>query len=443
MARKPSKYSCLLPEIESCYRELGRKPEAIAKVLINRYPEELGGESFTYLKTFIYRHLLKLSPVDSPGSEKEIKWDEKETTAEWNYSGDKIISNLEEALSFSKVDLTRWQVDRHVINFWTTTYKDKSGVAKQKENVQVKVWFKRVEEVYTREDALSDLRAILDEVKKPRTKKVYKLSKGERFAQEIDVFDAHLGKLAWHRETGENYDIEIAKKRYIDSVGDLLQKGSAYKRSEIIYPLGNDFFQVDNDQNATTKGTRVDADVRWQKSWTYGRATAIETILMCAEVAPVKVMIVPGNHDFTRMFYLGDLLEQYFSDHKNITVDNSPSERKYWAFGKCATMFTHGAWGNPNDYHSTMLAEMLNMGWTKAKFLEVHHGHFHKSKRQEKILWSDEIKGVNIRCLRSISGTDAWHYLMKYINNVKGAESFIYSSEAGLVGNFYSNILNA
>ena len=33
---------------------------------------------------------------------------------------------------------------------------------------------------------------------------------------EIDIFDLHVGKLAWQGEVGESYELQIAEKRFYD-----------------------------------------------------------------------------------------------------------------------------------------------------------------------------------------------------------------------------------
>jgi hypothetical protein len=461
-----SKYEWVKKEAKAVFDTIGFKPSQICIILCKNHPElipeknrEIPTRSGFYqvLKQWVVKwhdESLMTDAIDRAQTRKELKaletanleegkdtWDEKSDSAQWSYNGNANIKNLDDALAFSKVDLSIWEVERHVFNTWTTTLKDTAGEAIQKWNVQVKVWFKKRTTTYTKADIMADFEQILKAVKKPTSRKVFAIGSGEKFAFEVDVFDAHLGKLAWKPETGENYDLKIAKQAYFEVHDDLYNQAKHYPLAEILYPIGNDFFHVDNIYNQTTGGTQQDTDVRWQKSWMQGRQVAIETILKWAEVAPVRVLMIPGNHDFERNFYLGDLLEMYFANHKNVTIDNRPQIRKYWAFGKTGIMHTHGYWGKPADYPITMLSETAKLPeWRGVKFKEVHHGHFHKSKKGEQIIWSDEIQGIMTRCLRSISGTDAWHYMQQYVCNIKGAEGFLYSSEAGLKANFQSSL---
>jgi len=61
-----------------------------------------------------------------------------------------------------------------------------------------------------------------------------------------------LGKLCWHRETGENYDITIARRRFLNVAQDIINKTSQYKFEKVILPVGNDFFNADTPDDTTT-----------------------------------------------------------------------------------------------------------------------------------------------------------------------------------------------
>lgn len=256
---------------------------------------------------------------------------------------------------------------------------------------------------------------------------------------EIDIFDPHFGKLAWGKETGEDYDIDIAEERYMTALSSLLQKASATERIEkILFPIGNDLMHTDTITKTTTAGTPQDVDTRWQKMWLRTRSAIMRGITMATEVAPVEIVIVPSNHDFQTIFYLGDLLECYYEKNKNISVDNSPKTRKYYRFGKCGIGFTHGNEENHKDLAMIMLREMQK-DWAHVEFMEWHLGHFHK-QMQMQYKHTDDYKGVTMRLLRSLSAADAWHYLKGYIGTIKGAESFMWDKDYGLVNHAMHNL---
>jgi hypothetical protein len=136
---------------------------------------------------------------------------------------------------------------------------------------------------------------------------------------------------------------------------------------------------------------------------------------------------------------LGDLLECYYSNDKNITVNNSAKSRKYYQWGKCGIMFTHGNEENIKELPRLMLTETRKLWDREVEFMEAHIGHWHK-KKQLQFTSADDTGGVTIRYLRSISATDAWHHRKGYTGAIQGSEAFVWSKEFGMINNILEPI---
>ncbi len=364
-------------------------------------------------------------------------WDENKNQATFSYNGSERITTLEEALEFSKVDLDIWEVERHIFNSWETTLGKGAGEYNQSTNIQIKIWFKKKVKEIAQENFKEDLRKELCSISP--IVKLKSRSKASGKLLEIDIFDPHFGKLAWGAETGENYDIDIAEQRYMTALSELLQRASGGDKIEkIVFPIGNDLMHTDTTLSTTTSGTQMDSDIRWQKMWLRTRSAVMRGIKMATEVAPVDIVVVPSNHDFQTIFYLGDLLECYYKNDKNISVDNNPKIRKYYTFGKCGIGFTHGNEENHNDLAVIMLREMQKQ-WSDVKYMEWHLGHFHK-KKEMKFKSSDDYKGIGVRLLRSLSSADSWHFRRGFVGTIKGAEAFIWDKEYGVTANIMHNL---
>jgi len=371
-------------------------------------------------------------------AEKESrKWDEKNDSAVFEYQGTKKIDNFEDAIKYSGVDTETWEVERKIFNSWEVTMKTDQGPVKRT-NFQFKLWFRRKK--YGFNDFRTDLLSVISDINISKFKPKFTPDKSG-YALEVDVFDPHFGKLAWGKETGENYDIKIAKQRYIDAVVDICNKSESWPIEQVIYPIGQDFFNYDNFNVTTASGTPQDTDVRLPKMIIEGKLTSIESIEILKEKkqCPIMVKIIPGNHDPVLTFMLGEILSAHFKDDPNVVIDNSPKEKKYWRWGKCGIMYIHGDKGRWNEYPLVMLRDMQKE-WADVEFMEIHCGHFHKTKSVHHVT-SDELQGIVVRVLRSIAGTDLWHYRNNYTNNIKGAEAFIWSKEFGMEANIKSNIL--
>ena len=153
---------------------------------------------------------------------------------------------------------------------------------------------------------------------------------------------------------------------------------------------------------------------------------------------PVDVIVVQGNHDWERSFYLGDALECWYENSERVTINNKANPRKYYKYGKCAIGYTHGNNEKVLDLPLIMASENPNL-WASTKYREWHLGHLHH-KKEIKFISTQENKGATIRFMRSLSGTDAWHNQKGYVGGIKGAEGFIWHKEDGLLAQFHSNL---
>jgi hypothetical protein len=376
----------------------------------------------------------KLPKREKAGKE-SISWDEKNDSAVFEYNGTKKIDNFEDAIAYSGVDTNIWETDRKIFNSWEVTMKINDTPVKRT-NFQFKIWFKRKR--YGFDDFRDDL---LHSIADLGSRSVKFKPQKSGYALEIDCFDPHFGKLSWGRETGEDYDIKIAKSRYLNAILDLCNKSSFYEVEEVLYPIGQDYFNYDTLNVTTPNNTPQHTDVRWQKMLIEGKLIAIESIELLKEQkqCPINIKIVPGNHDTMTTFMLGEVLDAYYKNDPNVTVDNSPKMKKYWRFGKCGVMFFHGDKGRWNEYPLVMMRDMQKE-WSDVEFMEIHCGHFHKTKKVEHVT-ADELQGIVVRVLKSIAGTDSWHYNNNYTNTIKGAEAFVWSKDFGLEANIKSNIL--
>lgn len=59
---------------------------------------------------------------------------------------------------------------------------------------------------------------------------------------EIGMPDLHFGRLTWEEETGEDYDIKIARAMVMDVLAQLIAYAGKFKVDKILLPIGNDFF---------------------------------------------------------------------------------------------------------------------------------------------------------------------------------------------------------
>jgi hypothetical protein len=345
-------------------------------------------------------------------------------------SNNNDVQTLDELLVTCKVDITVWEVDKYTIK--------KNDVIVRSEGEQsivprfsIEVWLKRKSFVSGKE-LLDDFK---EKAEKHAPKKfiITKPNSKKEYLYVPSIYDLHLAKLVWGREVGyEDYDLNIASDVFRRAIEDSLAKSPTDKIEKMLFPIGNDFFQFDNEASETTAGTYVDSDSRWQKMFMRGCELMVESIEKLSQIAPTDVIVCAGNHDNLSSQYLGYYLQAWFRNHKYVTINNEPTPRKYYKFGQVLLGFCHGDAGKLNDLPLVMASE-CKKDWGDTKFREFMTGH----KHQETV---KEIKGVKVRTISSLTGTDFWHSKNMYVGNIRASESFLYHKENGLEAVYYFNL---
>jgi predicted phosphodiesterase len=235
----------------------------------------------------------------------------------------------------------------------------------------------------------------------------------------IGVPDLHLGKLAWAPETGHgSWDCKIAKQVWEAAIDDLLSRSP--DADECWFPIGNDFFNVDSKFNQTTNGTPQDEDGRWQKTFDLGIEMTEWAIARCRKKFPkVKVILVYGNHDHQRTFYLGKVLERFAKYTPGVEVDAREADRKYFKWGQTGLGFAHGDRLKEKDLATLCQNEARDI-WGKTTRFELILGHVHNSIVKT-------MGGVLTRWLAALCPPDLWHVKSGYTMAEKSATALVYN----------------
>jgi hypothetical protein len=347
----------------------------------------------------------------------------------------KRIVTEHDLLKTHDISLDDWEIEKKVINTWESSSKNAKGETVVTPMFQVKVWLRSKQETKTletiRKDFLEDIKTF-----SPKVPKINYPSHISPYLLELNIFDLHLGKIAWEPETNSSYNLDIAIELFNNSIDEFIRDTSNYPIGKILLPIGNDFFNSDRSYpfNSTTKGTPQEEDARWQHTFRTGRKLLVDNIIKLSQIAPVDVLMVPGNHDFERNFYLGDSLEGWFNNNPNVNIDNSPNPRKYYKYNNILLGFTHGDGEKVTDL-PLIMAQENPTSWGDTRFREFHLGHIHH-KKEIKYQSTAEYQGVKIRYMSSLSGNDAWHHKKGYIGATRSAEAYLWDSNKGLKSTF-------
>jgi hypothetical protein len=224
----------------------------------------------------------------------------------------------------------------------------------------------------------------------------------------LPVVDHHLGMFSWSKETGDDYDLKIARQLLLDVSGQLLS-ASQPAGTCVILNLG-DFVHGDDSTNTTAKsGNVLDVDTRYGKVLKYGVELLIEIIdLALLRHDKVVVRNIPGNHDMHTALMLSIALDLFYREHPRVTVDTDPGDFFKWRFGKCLIAANHGHRLKPANMALYMAAQWPE-DWGETEYRYFYWGHVHHRDLKE-------VPGVITESFQTLAPKDAWHAQGGYLS---------------------------
>lgn len=346
----------------------------------------------------------------------------------------KAVKTLDGLLAVCEMDGEAWEVLDWEASAWNSPVKEseygesgkKTGEkAKIVQLHRVKARFKRkVFEPLLKElaaDLLDDLKAAAPRILSPR-------NPAGSCLLAIHTPDLHHGKVPFDGD----YDAPALHQEAIET---LLARAAGFSLAEILFPIGNDALNTDGSRRSTTAGTMQDGLGRWQQEFREVVALYRRAIDAMLTVAPVRVVVVPGNHDEDAVFYLGEVLEAIYSASPDLTLDASLAPRKYYRFGTNLIGLTHGKDGKLKDLPMLMATEAPD-DWARSTEREWLTGHLHQRQVEAQF-------GVSVRISPSLSPTDQWHKRKGYVGNPRAAEAVVYDVTEGRIAEFVYRVPGA
>jgi hypothetical protein len=248
---------------------------------------------------------------------------------------------------------------------------------------------------------------------------------------EISIADYHLAKKT---VDGDN-DPTTRALRYFNVAQSLIKKVEAnYNVNTVVLPISNDFFHTDNYQHQTTNGTPQDTIMDYADEYEVGFALLVDTINMLRQhSSTVHVVLVQGNHDRTKSFYLAHALDVYFSDAEDVEFMREHSIVKGLTLGNTFIGWHHGNCKLEDLPLLFATHPKYSHQFGDAVYREVHTGDKHH-------YMAKEVKGVRIQQMPSLSGTDRWHLDNNFVHSVRAALALVYDLNLGKIAEFETRI---
>ena len=244
---------------------------------------------------------------------------------------------------------------------------------------------------------------------------------------EISLSDYHLAK----RTVDGDNSIQARANRYLDVAQSLINKVvSNYHIDTVILPISNDFFHTDNYQHQTTQGTPQDTIMDYSEEYELGFSILVDTINMLRQYANhVVVVLVQGNHDRTKSFYLAHALDVFFKEVADVDFIREHSVVKGITLGNTFIGWHHGNCKIEDLPLLFATHPEYSQSFGNATYREVHTGDKHH-------YMAKEIKGVRIQQMPSLSGTDRWHLDNNFVHSIRAALALVYDKDLGKISEF-------
>ncbi len=289
----------------------------------------------------------------------------------------------------------------------------------------VMTWYKSSKEV---EDMTNLVDSIIERVKSelpalPKTTKPSNKKRKDLF-NAFYLGDPHMNMLSWARETGRDWDLNIALKHHDAAMADLLSRAPIASEG-MLCTLG-DLFHNDSLKAITPgSGNVVDVDGRLMKSWD-ATILMVERILqqMLKKYDHVHYICVPGNHSETLERVFSACLKMAFRKEKRLTVHDNAKKHIPFTWEKNFILATHGDRLTGQKKADIAVAKYREEHGN-AKFTHVVSGHLHHTEQKE-------LSGALVEIFSVLTPPDAWHMEGGYVTARQAAHQVTYHKEGGI-----------
>jgi hypothetical protein len=240
----------------------------------------------------------------------------------------------------------------------------------------------------------------------------------------LTITDFHLGMYAYEAETGDDWDMRIARDVFLNSVHDMI-KASPKSGTGVLCQLG-DFLHWDGILSVTPQsGHILDADTRYGKLVEMAMSVMTEAVkMMLRKFEKVVVISAEGNHDISGSIWLRKHIKHLFGDEPRLSVIDNDFPYYAYLHGETMLAFHHGHKVKLANLHKLFASEpRFREMWGSATTTYIHTGHYH----HERVV---EDGGAIAEMHPTLSGRDAYAARGGWVSR-RGAKAITYHKTEG------------
>ena len=255
--------------------------------------------------------------------------------------------------------------------------------------------------------------------RKPKGKKVRK----DDLMPTVIIGDAHIGALAFKKETGDR-DFNVGKAtREVDEAICALVDQMPEAKNGLLVSLGDLAHSDRGNPASTTKGTLVDMSCSYEDQLRACAQVLMNGVeQMLTKVDNVTLVVARGNHDDHTSLAVQVILETYFRKEPRVNVLQSSQYVHYVRWNKWLLGIHHG-----DKIKAAKLAQIMPRDmpkdWGETTHRQFLVGHFHHASVQE-------FEGVTVSKHGCLAPPDRWHSSMGYGSN-HTMDLIVYKAEGG------------
>lgn len=247
----------------------------------------------------------------------------------------------------------------------------------------------------------------------------------------IAYYDAHIGGRSWGRETGENYDLDIAEKT-IDAASDGVHAELIPAERALIIWGGDNIHAADDTWQTPANRHILQGDDRIFKVAQVVLRVVKRTILRALETHDlVDVDFHRGNHDEHSARMIGLALAEAFAREPRVNLHVPAGDFSYRRYGSNLIMSSHGDKVKLKDFPLLMAVERPD-DWSRTTTRHVYVGHEHRQKLED-------VQSVLCMRMPPIAARDGYA-AGRGLHSVRGVLARSYDFERGYRGEVFERI---
>ena len=240
----------------------------------------------------------------------------------------------------------------------------------------------------------------------------------------IPMGDPHFGAYSWAGDTGESYNLDIARALHVSGVRELLRAMGPVKRL-VLLNLG-DMFDSNCSKNRTPRsGNIMDPSGTFNEILEAAVHSMMEIIELCLEKAEtVEVPTIEGNHDPEACAALSAFIYGRYGNHPRVVCRLKPYVYWYLRWRKNLIGSHHGHGAKPDALPGVMAVDR-RADWGMVEHCTWLIGHYH---HKQKI--GQEKTGATVEGFNTLAANNKHHHDEGY-RGARSITSILYHPEFG------------